>query len=74
LVATIRLICKEKGHYIWLNTHSQTLISELTTDEIIIVEKKDGLTQVKQIQDLDLRGLKMDEALFTNYIGGGMPW
>jgi predicted ATPase len=74
LVEMIRLICKEKGHYIWINTHSQSLISVLTTDEIIIVDKKNGLTQVKQIQGVDLFGLRMDEALLTNAIGGGIPW
>jgi len=74
LVNIIRNICKEKGHYIWLNTHSQTLVSELTTEEIILVDKKNGLTQVKQIKGMDLHGLKMDEALLTNSLGGGIPW
>ncbi len=70
----IRDICEEKGHYIWLNTHSQSLVSELTTEEIIIVEKKEGLTKIKQIQGMNLHGLRMDEALYTNSIGGGNPW
>ena len=74
LVTMIRAICKEKGHYIWLNTHSQSLISELTSDEIIIVDKKNGLTQVKQIQGMNMHGLRMDDALLTNAIGGGIPW
>lgn len=74
LVDIIRDICKEKGHYIWLNTHSQTLVSQLTTEEIIIVEKKEGLTKIKQIQGMDLHGLRMDDALYTNAIGGGNPW
>ena len=74
LVDIIRDICEEKGHYIWLNTHSQTLVSQLTTEEIIIVEKKEGLTQIKQIQGMNLHGLRMDDALYTNSIGGGNPW
>lgn len=74
LVAIIRDICEEKGHYVWLNTHSQTLVSELTAKEIIIVEKKEGLTQIKQIEEKDLHGLRMDDALYTNVIGGGNPW
>ncbi len=74
LVDIIRDICEEKGHYIWLNTHSQTLVSQLTTEEIIIVEKKEGLTKIKQIQGMNLHGLRMDDALYTNSIGGGNPW
>ncbi len=74
LVSLFRDKCKEKGHYIWLNTHSQTLVSELTTDEIILVDKVDGLTQTKQIKGMDLHGMRMDEALLTNALGGGIPW
>jgi predicted ATPase len=73
-VEFFRQQCKEKGHYIWLNTHSQTLVRELTTEEIIIVDKIDGETRVKQIQGMNLHGLKMDEALLSNAIGGGIPW
>ena len=74
LVSLFRDKCKEKGHYIWLNTHSQTLVSELTTDEIILVDKVDGNTQTKQVKGMDLHGLRMDEALLTNALGGGIPW
>ncbi len=74
LVNIIRDICEEKGHYVWLNTHSQSLVSVLTKEEIIIVEKKNGLTEIKQIQDMNLHGLRMDDALYTNSIGGGNPW
>ncbi len=74
LVSLFRDKCKEKGHYIWLNTHSQTLVSELTTDEIILVDKVNGLTQTKQVKGFDLHGMKMDEALLTNALGGGIPW
>jgi predicted ATPase len=74
LIGFFREQCKKKGHYIWLNTHSQTLVRELTTEEIIIIDKIDGETKIKQIQGMNLHGLKMDEALFTNAIGGGIPW
>ena len=74
LVGFFRDQCKEKGHYIWLNTHSQTLVRELTPDEIILVDKVNGETKIKQIQGMNLHGLKMDEALLSNAIGGGIPW
>lgn len=74
LVGFFREQCKEKGHFIWLNTHSQTLIRELTTDEIIIVDKIEGKTKTKQLQSKNLHGLRMDEALFSGVLGGGIPW
>ena len=74
LVNIIRTQCEEKGHYIWLNTHSQTLVSQLQPKEIILVDKVNGMTQTKQIVGMDLHGLKMDEALLTNSLGGGIPW
>ncbi len=74
MVELFRDKCKEKGHNIWLNTHSQTLVSELTPEEIILVNKVNGQTQTKQIQGKNLHGLRMDEALFTNVLGGGIPW
>lgn len=74
LVSFFRQQCEEKGHYIWLNTHSQTLVRELTNQEIILVDKIDGQTQIKQIKDKNLHGMPMDEALMTNTLGGGIPW
>jgi predicted ATPase len=74
LVSIIRTQCEERGHYIWLNTHSQTLVSELRTEEIILVDKVNGMTQTKQVTRMNLHGLKMDEALLTNSLGGGIPW
>ena len=74
LVHFFRYACEEFGHYIWLNTHSQSLVSELTTDEIILVDKKHGATNTKQIKGLDLHGMPMDEAWLSKALGGGLPW
>ncbi len=74
LVNLCRYACEEFGHYIWLNTHSQTLVSQLTPDEIILVDKKEGATQTKQIKGMNLHGLPMDEAWLSNALGGGLPW
>jgi predicted ATPase len=73
MVRIFRNACKEKGHYIWLNTHSETLVRQLTIDEIIVVDKKEGSTRVRQFQGQDLFGLDMDEAWLTNALGGGLP-
>ena len=75
LVGLFRYACEEKGHYIWLNTHSQSLVSQLKPHEIILVNKKEGETKVKQLEkDLKLYGLPMDEAWLSNALGGGLPW
>lgn len=74
LVGFFRYACEEKGHYIWLNTHSQTLVSELTPDEVITVDKIKGETKIKQFKGEDFHGLSMDEAWLTNTLGGGLPW
>ncbi|MBC7570101.1 MAG: AAA family ATPase, partial [Spirosoma sp.] len=37
LVDFFRQQCEEKGHYIWLNTHSESVVKKLTTDEIVLV-------------------------------------
>ncbi|MEO6687042.1 MAG: AAA family ATPase, partial [Dyadobacter sp.] len=74
LVILFRNACEEKGHYIWLNTHSQTLVSQLTSDEIITVDKVKGKTKIKQFKGKDFHGLRMDEAWLTNSLGSGLPW
>jgi len=74
LVGFFRNACEEKGHYIWLNTHSQTLVSELTSEEIITVDKVKGVTKIKQFKGEDFHGLSMDDAWLTNTLGGGLPW
>lgn len=74
LVDLIRDKCKEKGHYIWLNTHSQTLVRKLKEEELILVSKVDGATQVRQLKSGEFFGLKADEAWLTNALGAGLPW
>lgn len=74
LVNFFRDACEEKGHYIWLNTHSQTLVSQLKEEEMIVVDKVNGETQIKQFKKGDFFGMPADEALLTNALGGGLPW
>ncbi len=74
LVSFFRQACEDYGHYIWLNTHSQTLVSQLKEEEFILVEKIEGATQVRQFKPGDFYGLRADEAWLTNVLGGGNPW
>jgi predicted ATPase len=74
LVNFFRWACEEYGHYIWLNTHSQSIVSQLTTDEIITVNKRNGETKIQQHKNTNLHGFKVDEAWLNNVLGGGNLW
>ena len=74
LIELFRSVCEDKGHYIWLNTHSQTLVRQLKEEELILVNKEDGATQVKQFKAGDFYGLRADEAWLNNALGVGLPW
>lgn len=74
MTSIFRNACEEKGHYIWLNTHSQSLVSQLTADEVITVDKINGETKIQQFTGKNFHGLRMDEAWLTNSLGSGLPW
>lgn len=75
MVEFFRHACETKGHVIWLNTHSQTLVKALKPEEIILVDKKEGITKAKKLNsDMDLKDIPLDEAWLTNMLGGGVPW
>ena len=74
LVEFFRKQCEEKGHYIWLNTHSESLVRGLTTDEIVLVNKREGATQTRQIKGRNIYNIPTDEAWLTGALGGGLPW
>lgn len=74
LVNFFRWACEDKGHYIWLNTHSQTLVDCLTTDEIILVDKTKGETIVKQLRGRNLHNLPASDAWLSGALGGGVVW
>ncbi len=74
LVDFFRIMCEERGHYIWLNTHSQSMVSRLKADEMVVVEKKEGATRITQFKGRDMHGLRMDEALLMNVLGVGLAW
>ena len=74
LINFFRNQCIEKGHYIWVNTHSESIVKLLTTDEIILVNKRDGGTQTKQVKGMNIYNLTTDEAWLSGALGGGLAW
>ena len=74
LVDFFRIMCEERGHYIWLNTHSQSMAMRLKPEEFVIVEKKQGATTTRQFNEGDFSGMRTDEAWLTNARNGGLAW
>ena len=74
LVDFFRIMCEERGHYIWLNTHSQSMARRVKPEEFVVVEKKQGATVVRQFEKDDFSGMRPDEAWLTNSLGGGLAW
>jgi predicted ATPase len=74
LVDLFRQACLDKGHYIWLNTHSETLVECLTAEEVIVVDKVGGETVISQMKGTNLHGLDMAEYWLSGATGGGTPW
>lgn len=73
-VELCRLMCEDHGHYIWLNTHSQTLVRALKEEELILVDKEAGATKIKQFDKGSFHGLLADDAWLMNALGAGIPW
>lgn len=74
LIDFFREKCEQEGHFIWLNTHSQSLVRCLEIEEIILVNKINGKTKAKQLTEADEIDIKTDEAWLSNALGGGTIW
>jgi predicted ATPase len=75
-------LIREKTSYsnpIWMTTHSESVVRQLKLNELWLVDKKNGKTQMKsaasgRLQQLDIAPLGIDEAWLSNLLGGGLPW
>jgi predicted ATPase len=75
LVPFFREMADKFHHHIWITTHSTSLVSELTEEELIIVNKKDGQTNVYPCKPGDFEEMRPDEAWMSKMLkGGGLPW
>ena len=64
---------------IWLTTHSESVVRVLNLSELVLVDKVDGRTRMKQadagnISQEDLDPLSLDEVWLSNLLAGGLPW
>jgi len=75
LIPFLRRMAEKYHHHIWITTHSASLVSELTEGELIIVNKKNGATQINLCKEGDFEKMRPDEAWLSNMLkGGGLPW
>jgi len=63
---------------IWMTTHSESVVRQLKLNELWLVDKKNGRTQMKsaasgRLQQPDLAPLGVEEAWLSNLLGGGLP-
>jgi predicted ATPase/predicted nuclease of restriction endonuclease-like (RecB) superfamily len=75
MVPFFREMAQKYHHHIWVTTHSVSLVSELVEEELVIVNKKDGITHVYPCQPGDFEEMNPGEAWMSNMLkGGGLPW
>ena len=73
LVPFFRDMTNRYHHHIWITTHSPMLVAQLKEIELIMVNKKEGKTKIKQFKEGDFYDMKPDDAWMSNMIGG-LPW
>ncbi len=61
-------------HPIWVTTHNEALVRCLKNNELWLVDKKQGQTEMKQVQVVDKLASTLDQAWLTNALGSGLPW
>jgi predicted ATPase len=64
------------NHPIMITTHSESVIRNLEPDELWLVSKQEGKTQLKRASDagVDKKKIPLDTAWLTNLFNGGLPW
>lgn len=68
--------CASAEHPVFVTTHSESVVREAKPDELWLVNKVSGKTEVKNAGRLcgDLKGLNLDKAWLMNFFDGGLPW
>lgn len=64
-------------HPVFVTTHSESIVRSGKLEELWLVNKKDGKTQIKRAgksDSLSLGDLNLDKAWLMNFFDGGLPW
>lgn len=64
---------------VWLSTHSESVVRQLRLEELVLVDKTEGRTRMKNadsgnLTQENLAPLGLDEAWLSNLLSGGVPW
>ncbi|MBN2824712.1 MAG: AAA family ATPase [Campylobacterales bacterium] len=63
---------------IFINTHSESVVRVTKANELFLVDKKDGKTEIKNAQksfpNYDYSKMSIDSMWMSNMFDGGLPW
>jgi predicted ATPase len=64
------------AHPLILTTHSESVVRNLNLDELWLVSKEEGRTQLKSVMNsrVNKADIPLDTAWLTNLFDGGLPW
>lgn len=63
-------------HPVWVTTHSESVVRSANADELWLINKVDGKTELKNAgkNSVSLGNLNLDKAWLMNLFDGGLPW
>lgn len=63
-------------HPVWVTTHSESVVRSATADELWLINKVDGKTELKNAgkNSVPLGNTNLDKAWLMNFFDGGLPW
>ena len=63
---------------IFINTHSESVVSETKPSELLIVDKLAGKSEITRVinkfPDYDYKSMNLQQMWLSNLFGGGLPW
>jgi len=69
---------KSESINIFINTHNETIVRESNPEELFLVAKKDGKTEIKNVKEsfpnYDYSKMEIDKMWLCNMFDGGLPW
>jgi type I restriction enzyme M protein len=69
---------KSESINIFINTHNETIVRESNPNELFLVAKKDGKTEIKNVKEsfpnYDYSKMEIDKMWLCNMFDGGLPW
>jgi len=69
---------KSENINIFINTHNETIVRETQPQELFLVAKKEGKTEIKNVKEsfpnYDYSKMEIDKMWLSNMFDGGLPW